>query len=557
MSVAVPTTKQHTMTSVQSSEGVDSLMAKTEDSMWEDKTAKSAVKKANAFLRDIAGGRITIESAFEYREDGGIRIALPQVPAKMGLKKAANMLLAQAEAEEAMHEFVKPFNCRPWDGAFAFTKVLKDTYGMTAIGVEQRSFFGTQLPELKTVKISPTEEVQVPFGLLEFPPLGAQFYLQERADDDYGMGFQVMVAAKKKYEVEIRGLLMLVEAYLREHSIYRNKALIGVGRIVNGVYKEPEFFNPYTVDRNQVVYSTEVQEALEDEIWGIIQNAATLREPWVEKIRLGDGEAPPPGKRIRTDEEGKYYELSHSGEDIGNKVLLHGENGTGKTLAASVTAQFSLEHGWSFIQARWDEDLKHVMRFAELIGTPTVVVVEDVEKLISAQPKRMDELLEQFDGMRTKGREVLLLMTSNHVGELPKALTRAGRINRMVYVSDLDREGVEKLINVLIPANQREELDYEQLHTAYEGYAPSWIVQALKGVVRRSVIRTGKRGQPLATPDFVRCANALREAWKLHTETADRVVRPKIEIALKDLLSEVMQEHWVNIHDEGDILVRD
>ena len=117
----------------------------------------------------------------------------------------------------------------------------------------------------------------MPFGLLEFPPLGAQFYLQERPDDDYGMAFQVYVAAKKKYEVEIRGLLMLVEAYIREHSIYRNKALIGVGRIVNGTYKEPEFFNPYTVDREQVVYAQEVYEALTDEIWGVVETRELLR----------------------------------------------------------------------------------------------------------------------------------------------------------------------------------------------------------------------------------------------------------------------------------------
>ena len=496
----------------------------SEESMWSDKTARKDVKKANDFLKDVAGGRITVESAFEYREDGGIRIALPQVPSKLGLKKAANMLLAQAEAEEAMHEYTKPFDCRPMDGAFAFNKVLKDVYGMTALGKEIRSFFGNQLPELRTVKISPTEEVQVPFGLLEFPPLGAQFYLQERADDDYGMAFQVYVMAKKKYEVEIRGLLMLVEAYIREHSIYRNKALIGVGRIVSGQYKEPEFFNPYTIDRAQVVYAQDVFEALVDEIWGVVETADLLRE---------------------------------NGNDLGNKVLLWGENGTGKTLAASITAQICLESDWSFIQARWDEDLKHVMRFAELLGTPTVIVIEDVEKLISNNPQKMDQLLEQFDGMRTKGREVLLLLTSNHVGELPKAMTRAGRINRMIYVSDLDKDGVERLINVLIPAGQREELDYEALHTAYEGFAPSWIVQALKGVSKQSVIRTKELGQPLATEDFVRCANALRAAWKLHTEAEDRVTKPELVTALRELIAEELQAHFVDVEDTGSILVRD
>jgi len=493
--------------------------------MWTDKTNKGVVKKANDFLRDVAGGRITIESAFEYREDDGIRIALPSKPTKMSLKKAANMLLAQAEAEEAMHEFTKEFECRPLDGAYAFNKVLKDVFGMTAIGKEIRSFFGGQLPELRTVKISPTEEVQVPFGLLNFPPLGAQFYLQERQDDDYGMAFQVYVMAKKKFEVEIRGLLMLVEAYIRENSIYRNKALIGVGRIVSGTYKEPEFFNPYIVDREKVVYSTDVAEALEDEVWGHI---------WCTEL------------------------LRQNGNEIGNKVLLHGENGTGKTLAAAVTAQHCLEHEWSFIQARWDEDLKHVLRFAELLGTPTVLVIEDMEKLISQNPQKMDQLLEQFDGMRTKGREVLLLMTSNHVGELPKAMTRAGRINRMVYVSDLDKAGVERLINVLIPEEQREELDYEQLHTAYEGYAPSWIVQALKGVSKQSVIRTRELGQPLATEDFVRCANALRPAWQLHTESEDRPKKPEpLEAQFRVLIADELQRHFVDVGDTGEILVRE
>jgi hypothetical protein len=160
----------------------------------------------------------------------------------MSLKKAANMLLAQAEADEAMHETTKQIDCRPLDGAFAFDAVLKDLYGMTAIGKEIRSMFGGQLPELKTLPISPTEEVQVPFGLLEFPPLGAQFYLQERWDDDFGHSFQIYVMAKKRYSQQIRGLLMLVEAYIKEHGVYRGKAMVGVGHVKSNVYKGPRSF---------------------------------------------------------------------------------------------------------------------------------------------------------------------------------------------------------------------------------------------------------------------------------------------------------------------------
>jgi len=387
--------------------------------------------------------------------------------------------------------------------------------------------FGSQPPELRTVKVSPTEEVQVAWGLLDFPPLEAQFYLQERVDDDYGMAFQVFVMAKKKYEVDIRGLLMAVESYVRENSIYRNKALIGVGKIsANGTYKEPEFYNPYEVDRTKVVYSQLVEEALTDQVWGVIENADLIRQS--------------------NRELGTHISL-------GNNVLMHGENGTGKTLGAAITAQYCLEHDWTFCQARWDEDLKHVLRFIEKLSTPSVVVIEDVENLF-VNPQRMKEMLDLFDGMRNKGFEVMLLMTSNHVGELPKSMTGGHRIDHMIYVSDLDREGVEKLINVLIPEAQREELDYEELHTAYEGFSPSWIVNALQDVAKHSIIRTKKIGQALATSDFVRCAHALRPAWKMHGEATDKPERPDIETAAVALIGKALKES-AYVNDDGDIVV--
>ena len=458
--------------------------------LWTKERMEANNRRAQDLLEEIGGGRVTAESAFEYREDKSHRIALPQVPAKMDLDVAANMLTQQAMAERETYQFTKQFQARPADGAYAFDVVIKDVYGMTAIGKAIHTFFGTKPPEFKTVDISPTTTVQVPWGRLEFPPLNAEFYLGEVADEDYGLSFQITVLAPKKNRVAIDGLFALIEARLRSDSIYKNKAIIGAGTLNrDGSYREPIFFNPYEVDRDKVVYASKVEEALYHSVWGRIVHATELRE---------------------------------AGVGLGNKVLLHGENGTGKTLAAAVTAQFALENGWSMVQARWDEDLKMVVKFAEKIGVPTVVVVEDIEKLIQRDVKEMDALLDLFDGIGAKNREVMLLMTSNHISELTKSMTRAGRIDRMIYVSDLDRDGVEKLINALIPAEQREELDYEQLHVAYQGYTPSWIVEALKNVKVASIIRTGRTGQPLTTDDFVVEADALRDAWETHTEATDR-----------------------------------
>ena len=508
---------------------------------WSDKSMKATAKRVDDFLADIAGGRVTVEEAFEYREDGGIRIALPQVPSKLGLKKAANMLLAQAEAEEAMYDYTQHIQCRPLDGAFSFNKVLKELYGMTAIGKEARSFFGTQPPELKYVRISPTERVQVPWGLLSHPHWGAQFYLDQYMDPDYGLAFEIRVLAKKRYERQVQGLLLLVEQHVREHSLYRNTAMRNV---IAGI--EPEFYDPYEVDRRTVVYSQPVFEALTDQIWGIIECAELIRESnrGFEVIDPESGE--------------KRVERTHI--RVGNNVLLHGENGTGKTLAAAITGQFCLENGWTFVEAMWNEDLKKVLRFVEKVGSPSVVVIEDVENLFSS-PDKMKQLLGEFDGMRTKGFEVTLLMTSNHVGELPKSMLGGHRIDHTIYVSDLDTEGVERLIKVLVPASQREELDFEQLHAAYEGFTPSWIVRNLDDVGKHSIIRTKKVGQPHATEDFVRAAHALRPAWKLHQDATDRPVKPTLDTALREAVTTVVDErlqaHKVDVHDDGDIYVRD
>jgi hypothetical protein len=43
----------------------------------------------------------------------------------------------------------------------------------------------------------------------------------------------------------------------------------------------------------------------------------------------------------------------------------------------------------------------------------------------------------------------------------------------------------------------------------------------------------------------------------LHTETSDRPIKPALEIALRALVAEELQNHFVDVGDSGDILVRD
>lgn len=511
---------------------------KTPATPWSEESRQMDIEKVNAELAAKGGGRVTIEESVDYHDSN--QIYLPLNPAKMSYSEGSQYLAKLAEDMEEMYEYTENFMCRPPDGALAFNQVLKDRYGITAIGKAITGWGGTQLPTLKTVQVAPavwnkahtritkrSQSVQVPWGIMDFPPLKAQFQMFARPAKDYGPAFSVRVIAKKLLAPSIQGVFEEVKEYLEKHSIYRHKALEGLGTDIDqDGFWAPAFLDPYTEDRSQIVFASHVYQALHHGLWGRIKAHDLLKE------------------------EGIVFNP---------KILLHGENGTGKTAAALITAQICLENGFGFIQCKADEDLEMVINFASHIGHPMVVALDDGETIINDDPIRMSKLLDLFDGMRNKGREVALLLTTNHPEKLPASLLRTRRLNRTVYVSDLDAEALRKLIDIRIPAEQRAELDYERLEAAFEGFKPSSVVQVLENSTVASIIRTGKRGEALTTEDIVMEAEALRPQLELHRKALEQEPPQRLEDALRGIVrSEVAEQftaHMVDLGD-GEIMVR-
>jgi hypothetical protein len=367
--------------------------------------------------------------------------------------------------------------------------------------------------------------------MMEFAPLQATFNLYYAVDIDYGFCFVVSVTAPKKNQTAITGLFMMVEEYLKRNSIYRNKALYGVGRANprSGEIVEPEFVNVFKTDRDKIVYTEQVSRELKYTISGVIENADALRA---------------------------------AGKSIGKKVLLWGPNGSGKTEAATAALQVALENGWTGIRARYDEDIAKVIAFAERVGTPTVVVVEDCEKLMvpaNSDYQEMDKMLDLFDGAGAKGREVMLVMTSNHVNELTKSMLRPGRINRLINVANLDREAFERLFNILVTVERLDSVDFDALFDAFPDCAPVWIVEAINRAEESVIIRTGTPGEKFVTDDFLYEAAGLEGHLDLHLSATDRPAKEAIGAAFADLIGEKVDErllaHRVDIHEDGSIVV--
>lgn len=502
------------------------MTATPSNNIWTAEQEAQVIERITAELARKGGQRTNIEPPVEYGP--GEKITLPMGPnppeTQMSYDAGAQFLSKLAESEKEMHQFTEDFMCRPPDGALALNRVLKNRYGITAIGKAVRGWGGTQLPELKTVHLSPTESVQVPWGRMDFPPLKCQFQMFARNAKDYGPAFSILVVAAKQTSEAIHGLFEEVREELVRNSIYRHTALEGLGTDIDGDgFWAPRFLDAYAEDRSEIFYSSPVYRDLHHSLWGRI----------------------------------KYYDLlKEEGIIFNPKVLLYGPNGSGKTAAALVTAQLCLEHQMGYIQCRHDEDLEMVVNVASHIGHPMIVGVEDSKgELVSNA--RFDQILNLFDGTNNKGREVGLLVSTNHAEKLPADLLRTRRFNRTIQISDLDADALHKLLDVKIPAVQRTDLDYDRLEDVLEGFMPSSVVQTTENARVASIIRTGKRGEPITTDDIVMEAEGLRPQIELHRKALEVQGPPELTEALGNFIDArvdaSLERHTIDLSD-GEIM---
>jgi hypothetical protein len=518
---------------------------------WSTDAADEERRRVSDLLAEHGKNRSTLTEKIERRNDGGKKIALP---VDMELETAEETIREKKEAEQEMYEFSKVFFCRPPDGAWNFNQLLTKLWD-TPLGRRTQGWFASP-PQMISVEVNRGETFNVPWGNMYFKPWETTFELGASVHQEYGLSFQVSAYGKLKYEADITNFFILLEDYLKENSIYAGKAM-------RNVTAQPEFIDPYTVDRTTVAYSQENWWELQAHIYGLIEKHELIKQanagyPVVDSEGNPVFELTPTGQtRHHGGEPVQKVERTHI--KLSNNVLLSGDNGGGKTCACAIAGQYCLENGFNFVEVNWNEPLVQALRFTQQLEQPTVMVIEDVEHLFK-NPAAMDSLLGEFDGLRNKGFAVTLLMTTNHPEEIPKSMKGGHRIDHTITIAGLDQPGVQRLIDSHIPESQRVELDYSQLYVAFEGWMPAFIVRSLEDVVKHNIIRTGKLGQPLATEDFLRAANAMRTEIEAHQVSTDRPTKPALDTALAEILrpvmEQVMRHHMVDLND-GEIMVRD
>jgi len=425
------------------------------------------------------------------------------------------------EAEEQTYEFDRTFKYRPWDGAAAFQRALYRVFGTVGIGKATQTFFGPRPPKLISISVGVNENLQVPWGEVSMPPLDAEFFLGGVSDPEYGTLFNLSVTAPKKQRRRLEAFFDVVQDELEKRSIYK-------GRAFNGA-EQPEFLDLSSLDESKLTYSDEVLSQLNANLWSVIEHTDTMRALGI------------PLKRA---------------------VLLEGPFGTGKSEAGRITAKRAQENDWTFILARPGKDnVFDVLNTAKLYA-PAVVQFEDIDVIASeGSSQKISQLLDALDGISNKSTGVLALFTTNYVDKIQKGVMRPGRIDSIIHIAELDRNGVEKLIRSVVDSRVlSDSVDYDRVYSYMDGFLPAFVKEAVDRAVRYAVSRNnGQTTFTIETDDIVNAAIGLRRQLDLMNDAKEGTDKPTVDSTLRDAVDEQVTDVLLRAQmaDSYDFSVRD
>lgn len=427
-----------------------SLRLSTRTNIKESNQLSTTAKKART-AKDV-------EVAFS-----GDRIILPQ---GMSTKRAISWIQAFDTEQNRAVQFTESFMAYPTDGAYALYRALKELYGFTSLKATP-SFFGEEPPRMIGVEISPGEIVKVPWGRIAVP--GIDGYLETGfIIKDNRFIFKLDCTVKRKHENKMNELSARVKQNLKERSLYKGQA-IRVKFAWNTRELQDEVFDPldssYTPRFIQVGDLTPDDIILNDDTQAIVDVSVFTPIREAEKCR-------------------KLGIPLHRG------ILLEGPYGTGKTLTATVLGNVCVEHGWTFVYLDDVTHLEAALNFARDYQ-PAVVFAEDIDRVVSgARNSFIDGILNTIQGVNTRDHEIMMVLTTNYVEKINRAMLRPGRLDAVISMDAPNAKSVEKLVRMYagssLPANADLSVTCENL----KGQIPATI----REVVERAKLAAIRHG---------------------------------------------------------------
>jgi hypothetical protein len=445
----------------------------------------------------------------------GDKLILPQ---GMAIPAAVELLIDRQEYLEKAVVLRREYDAFPYDGANALNSVLASKYGW-AQSIATPGFFGSSPPAMLVVAVGPNKTIQVPWGRFSIP--GVDGHIETGFQKTRNrLKFVINSNVKRKDEATVRWIMDAVAEFLKDNSIYRGQALKIRFRDDDGdqiAMPEPEFIDTSKIDRSSLIFSSDVADAIETNLFTPIE-------------RVSD--------------------FIKNGLPIKRAVLLEGTYGTGKTLAATVASRIAVDNDVTYVYCARADELADALEFARQYQNPACVVFcEDVDREMDGErDAEMDTLLNLIDGVDTKRSNIIIVLTSNAVQNINVAMLRPGRLDAVITVTPPDGPAVEKLIRNIGGDAIDPTADLRLAGEALAGQIPAVISE----VVKRAKIVQIRRQEPgtkvkmISGPALIEAAKTMAAQLRLLQEKIDASnvkELPMLDAVFKELIKEGMEAY--------------
>ncbi|EBV1531765.1 ATP-binding protein [Salmonella enterica subsp. enterica serovar Kentucky] len=372
------------------------------------------------------------------------------VPDGMKLSDVLDLVKRRMTFEEEEVVVRRTYNVFPWDGAHALMLALTERYGWAAAEATP-GFFGSNPPQMLDVQVGYGQTKKVPWGRFSLPQV--EGFVQCSAQKKDGrVSFELVGKVLRKDEPTIELLFDTVEKTLRTNSIYMGKAIKIRFRDNDGdllEMPEPEFMNLNGISRDSLVYSDDVQNLIETNLFTPIERVSDC---------------------IAND------------MPVKRGVLLGGPYGTGKTMAATVAAALATNVGVTYVYVPRSDELSDAIQFAKQYSDKACVIFcEDIDRAVSGERSvKMDDILNILDGIDTKSSRIITVLTTNHLENINPAMLRPGRLDAIIDVTAPDAKAVEKLVRLYGKDTIAADADLTLVGEALAGTIPAVIAEVVK-----------------------------------------------------------------------------
>jgi transitional endoplasmic reticulum ATPase len=415
------------------------------------------------------------------------------LPEGLSIKQAIDLLYRRAEYLETTVDITEKFDVFPLDGAFGLSQVIIERYGWQE-GKPIVSMFGEQKPQVLRIPSGPHTKVDVPWGQFQLPNVKGTLTTGVDRGAAGRAVFVLSAEVKRKDEQTVRALFDDLREYLRHNSLYRGKAIKIRFRDEDGDaigMPEPEFMDLSEVRVDNLILNADLAASVKANLFTPIE-------------RVGDCLA----------------------NDIKVKrgVLLGGNYGTGKTLAAMCAARVAEDNGITYIYTPRASELGDAIAFAKQYQSPACVVFcEDIDRTVTGdRTVAMDDILNILDGIDTKNENIITVLTTNHLDNVNQAMLRPGRLDAIINVEAPDAPTAERLVRYYGGDAIRPDEDLSEVGKALDGQIPSVIEEAVK---RAKLFQLALIDHGAAVTDI--SAEALRQSAATMTKQIELLAEPE------------------------------